>query len=64
MKKYEFYINSMVLSRGPFLERPGDFLGLRKLFCVCHVYLRDQSFNNFENDTMKLSVNKAKLTGS
>ena len=32
-----------------------------------HVYrvciIKDQSFNNFENDTMKLSVNEAKLTG-
>ena len=25
--------------------------------------LQDQSFNNFENDTMKLSANEAKLTG-
>ena len=29
-------------------------------FCVC---IQDQSFNNFENITMKLSVNEAKLTG-
>ena len=32
-----------------------------------HVYrvciIKDQSFNSFENDTMKLSVNEAKLTG-
>ena len=27
VKKYEFYINSTVLSRGLFLERPGDFSG-------------------------------------
>ena len=33
---------------GPFLESPGNFSG---------------SFNNFENDEMKLSVNEAKLTG-
>ena len=26
-------------------------------------YIQDQSFNNFENDTMKVSVNEAKLTG-
>ena len=45
--------------RGLFLEssRPG------KLFCVCRIYIQDQSFNNFDNDTMKLSVNEAKLTG-
>ena len=33
-----------------------------KLFCVCRVYIQDQSSNNFENDAMKLSVNEAKLT--
>ena len=27
------------------------------------VCIQDQSFTNFENDTMKLSVNEAKLTG-
>ena len=45
------------LSKGP-----GNISGLESCF-VCHVYIRDQSFNNFENDTMKLSVNEAKLTG-
>ena len=35
----------------------------KKLFYVCRVCIQDQSFNNFENDTMKLSVNEAKLTG-
>ena len=34
----------------------------RKLLHVYRVYNEDQSFNNFENDTMKLSVNEAKLT--
>ena len=33
------------------------------MFCVCHVTIRDQSFNNFENDAIKLSVNKAELAG-
>ena len=33
------------------------------LFYVCCVWIQDQSFNNFENDTMKLLVNKGKLTG-
>ena len=37
-----------------FLERRG------KLFCVC---IQDSSFNNSDNDTMKPSVNEAKLTG-
>ena len=33
-----------------------------KLFCGT-VFIQDRSFNNFENDTMKLSVNEPKLTG-
>ena len=39
------------------LFRPG------KLLCVCRVHIQDQSFNNFENQRMKLPVNEAKLTG-
>ena len=35
----------------------------RKLTYVCRVYIQDQTFNDFENDPMKLSVNEAKLTG-
>jgi len=31
-EKYEFYINSMVLSRGQFLKRPGDFSGPESCF--------------------------------
>ena len=34
-----------------------------KAVYVCRVCFQDQSFNNCENDTMKLSVNEAKLTG-
>ena len=41
-----------LVSRDPFLESP------EKLFYVCSVYLQYQSFNNFENDTMKVSVNE------
>ena len=37
--------------------------GPGKLFCVYRIYIQDQSLNNFENDTMKLSVHEAKLTG-
>ena len=32
----------------------------QKAVYICHIYIQDRSFNNFENDTMKLSVNKAK----
>ena len=48
--------------RGPFLESPGLFRA-GKLFYVCRVC--QQSFNNSENDKMKLSVilNKANFTG-
>ena len=37
--------------------------GARKAVCVCCVCVQDQSFNNFENNTMKLSVDETKLTG-
>ena len=36
---------------GPFLESPGN------------LFYADEIFNNFENDTMKLSVREAKLIG-
>ena len=35
----------------------------RKLFYVCRVCIQDESFNNIENDMIKVSVNDAKLTG-
>jgi len=35
----------------------------KSYFFVCCIYIQEQSFNNFDNDTMKLSVNEAKLTG-
>ena len=34
VKKYEFYINSTVLSGGLFLERPGDFSGPESCFVL------------------------------
>ena len=39
-----------------------NLFGPEKLFYICCVCIQDHSFNNFEN-TMKLSVNEAKLTG-
>ena len=33
----------------------------RKAVCVCCVCIQDHSFNNFENNTMKLSVDKSKI---
>ena len=33
------------------------------LMFICRVCIQYESFNNFENDTMKLSVNEIKLTG-
>ena len=44
-----------------FLECPRIFSG-PKNFYICCVCIQDHSFNNFEN-TMKQSVNEAKLTG-
>ena len=41
-------------SKVPVANRPG------KLFCVCCIYIQDHTFNNFDNDTMKLSVNETK----
>ena len=37
--------------------------GSGKLFCVCCVWIYEQSFNNFENNTTKVSVQKEQLTG-
>ena len=44
-------------SGGLFLESPVNVLGSES----CWFCIQFQSFNNFENDTMKLSVNEAKL---
>ena len=35
----------------------------RKAVLCCCVFIQDQSFNNFENNTIKLLGNEAKLTG-
>ena len=34
-----------------------------KAILCCRFFSQDENFNNFENDTMKLSVNEEKLTG-
>ena len=48
---------------GLFFESPDNItFCLEKLFYVCRVYIQDQSINNFENDTMKVSVNEATMT--
>ena len=48
---------------GQLAEREYSKVGPGKLLCVCCIYIQDQSLNNFDNDTMKLSVNEAKFTG-
>ena len=53
-KKEREYANSKWILRNLFF---------RKAVYVCCVSIRDKSFNNFENHTMKLSANEAKLTG-
>ena len=48
----------------PFLESPDSSSDPKiERFYVYRVCIPDQSFNNFENDSMKLSVKEAKLTG-
>ena len=44
----------------PFLESPGNFSGPGNWF----VFIQYQSFNNFKNNKMKLSVIEEKLAGS
>ena len=44
----------------PFLESPGNFSSPENWF----VFIQDQSFNNFKNNKMKLSVIEGKLAGS
>ena len=56
------------MTRGAFLDRsPDNFSSMKscheKLFCVCWVYIQDESFNYFENDKIKVQVNETKLTG-
>ena len=44
---------------GPVSRKSQERFGPGNLFCVRHVPIHDQSFfNNFENDAIKLSVNK------
>ena len=50
------------MDAGPFLESTGNFSGAESCFVLLS-FIQDQSFNNFENNTMKLLVNDAKLTG-
>ena len=48
--------------KGSFLESPGTFSGAEAVLC-CSVFIQDESFNNFENNAMKLLLNDAKSTG-
>ena len=54
---YGFYRPGVLFSKVPITFLAG------KLFYVCRVCTQDQGFNNFEDGTMKLSVNEVKLTG-
>ena len=51
------------IDQGPVSRKSGYLFGPGKLFYVGRVCIQDQSFNNSENNTMKLSVNEAKFTG-
>ena len=46
---------------GPFLKNTNITFGPEKLFYVCRVCIQHYSLNNFENNTMKLSVNEEKF---
>ena len=48
--------------RGPVFRKSRQLFEPGKLLCVCRVYIQGQSFNNFENNKMKLSVNEAKFS--
>ena len=50
-------------TRGPLLESPDNFSGPNSCFMFCRVCIQDESFNNFDNNEVKLSVNEAKLPG-
>ena len=52
-----------LLGEWPVSRKSRNLFGPEELFYVFRVCIQGQSFNNFENDTMKLSVNEARLTG-
>ena len=47
---------------GLFLESPDSFSGPESYFVFAVFTFKINGFNNFDNDTMKLSVNEANLT--
>ena len=49
-------------TKGPLLESPDNFSG-PKSCSMFAVFVFKMSFNNFENNKVKLSVNEAKLAG-
>ena len=54
----------MVDRARPVWARFSKLSGPKAALYVCRICNKEQSFNNyFENGTMKLSVNEAKLTG-
>ena len=53
---------SSLSSRARFSRVPFSFQALKAVLCLLDLQSRS-NFNNVESDTMKLSVNEAKLTG-
>ena len=47
----------------PFLKVPLTFRARISVLCLPYICIQLQSFVNFENDTIELSVKEAKLTG-
>ena len=61
---YSLFLNFQASEpSGSLLESPDNFSGPESCFIFVCVSIQDQCFNNFENDGMKLPVNKTKLTG-
>ena len=61
MRATRMTLYMLITMRGPFLERSVAFPARKAVSCLPSLH-SDQSFKNFYNDTMKLSINEAKLT--
>ena len=56
-------LNYFFLALGPVSRKPRLLFRPKNLFYACLVCIQNLSFNNIENNTMKLSLKEAKLAG-
>ena len=56
-------LNYFLLALGPVSRKPRLLFRPKNLFYACLVCIQNLSFNNIENNTMKLSLKEAKLAG-